>query len=169
MTQSLGFIVGFVLVLFIALAVNIIYKKKNGACEYDERQLLERGNAFKYGFFAMLISLVALLLINESGFVTFGISFGSMITIAVGLVVYAVYSIMKDAYLNLNTTNTRYTILIGAVGICNLASGILAAIEDGIDFTSSELGAGLNLICGIMLFIVFVALIVKRFIPEEDD
>lgn len=52
---TIGFLIGFSVVILIFLIIAIVLKcKNNHATEYDERQLISRNTAYKYSFFTLV-------------------------------------------------------------------------------------------------------------------
>ena len=142
------------------IAMKSLNKDKKVKQKYDERQLLVRGDAYKYGFLATLITngvLMVLSVDNQTKFL--GVS-AFFLPIFVGIVAQITYSIFKDAYIGLNANTKSYLIFMAFVGILNLAIAIIATIngeliEDGVLSYSflNYLCGGLFIILGLELFI----------------
>jgi hypothetical protein len=60
----LGFCCGFIAVVIVTLIIANIKRKKNTYTEYDERQILARGKAYKSAFFVLIGYIIACALVN---------------------------------------------------------------------------------------------------------
>ena len=60
----LGFCCGFIAVVIVTLIIANIKRKKNTYTEYDERQVLARGKAYKSAFFVLIGYIIACALVN---------------------------------------------------------------------------------------------------------
>jgi hypothetical protein len=110
----MGIVVGVLVAVILAL---IIYKLTGNPWKgyYDERQELIRGRGYKYACFTLLILMAVDMLIEVTGFIdklpvaNEAIMFIFIIT---GVLVYAIYSIMHDAYLGIGQNGKSYTVMI---------------------------------------------------------
>lgn len=107
-----GALVGIIAGVVLA-AVLLKLTKKDGSmrCRYDERQEVVRGRGFKYGFFTMLIYFAAETLFGSFLELFADRSVISFIGLCLGVAVYAVYGIWKDAYISLNENPKRVIIV----------------------------------------------------------
>lgn len=149
-----GLIVGFVVV---AVLLTVTKTDGNMEAKYDERQMKERGNGFKVGFFTHMIYVAFLILlhiaevklpVSEEVLMFFGI--------LLSITVYAIYCIWKDAYISLNENATKLNVVFIVAGILNVALGV------GNIFTGDMVIDGvvtfhcINLLCGIFLLILAI-------------
>ena len=175
---NLGYICGLVfsLVVFGAIFFFMLKwtrKNRRVKCEYDERQLLVRGNAYKIAFFVVVILdfLYGLLGVTLDMVPTLPITTeAAMFIIAlVGLVVQIVYCIWHDAYFSLNEQKPKVLIMFLVVGLLNFAVGFMN-YHDGSIYTNGMLnGRSINLIIGIMFILIFVALLIRKVVPTSDE
>lgn len=170
-----GFLVGLLITLGLGgLLIIFLLKitKKDGKlkCQYDERQLQARGNGFKYGFFTMIFynAILAIICIAE---IELPVENNVLLVLGIllGVFVYAIYCIHKEAYISLNENATRLTVVFGLIGLLNLVIGIghICAgtmIENGIVNVS-----GLNLICGVMILVIAIIMNVHRKKSETEE
>ena len=123
---STGLFAGILSALLIYLLVAQFTKKeKLGNNDFDERQELVRGKAYKYGFFTMIIMtlfVMAAIEFNISLPVT--ASLAMFIALLISIDVYAVYSIINDAYFGVGTNKMRYCIFFIIIMAVNLFAGI---------------------------------------------
>ena len=155
---------GLGIALFSMKKMNKDHKVKT---KYDERQLKIRGDAFKYGFFATLITNGLVMALAASDFEKFLGMNAYFIPIFVGIVTQMTYSVFKDAYFGLNNQRKSFLTFIAFIGLLNFAIAILATvngelIEDGI-----LQAPFLNYLCGGLFVILAGELFVKNLIDKE--
>ncbi len=171
---SMGYYLGAgagVIVGLILIAVVFKFVRKDGSyrCKYDERQELVRGRGFKYGFLTMLIYQAGVTFFGNilEGFIELNIL--SIIGICLGMVVYATYSIWNDGYVAVNENPQRLIIVFGGVSILNLIIGIRNGIEGKICINGIVSYGAINVVCGILLLIIFVEMIMKYVCIKNKD
>lgn len=130
----LGFAAGVLMAVLIVFILSRIAKKFGGkvafGCggngkDYDERQILARGNAYKVGFFTLTAYIVLMGLLAEM--MDFILSFSMLwigVCIAVG--VFVIICVVKDAYMSLRENAKGIMILFGGVGILNLLASLFS-------------------------------------------
>lgn len=166
---------------FVALMMWLIRKAggrfgcKNKENSFDERQLLARGQAYKYAFFTLLcyISLVGLL--KELADVSLLMSFAGMwIGVCLSIAVFAIICILKDAYMNLYENAKGVIMMFSAVGLMNVLVGIRIFTGDKKLVVNGTLSMdSINAITGV-LFLVILIVFAGRVIYnnrqlEEDE
>lgn len=129
----IGALAGIGLVLLILLIQKLTGQTKN---KFDERQIAARGEAYKWGFFSLMIyeALYTMLLV-------LGIRFadeptGPILGIFVGVAVFGAVAAAKDAYTALDET-PRSRFLWPILGVLWLVIGIMKvmggeAVRDGV-------------------------------------
>lgn len=155
------------------LGGKIDFDCKKGA--YDERQLLARGEAYKYAFFTLMIGMVIVSLMEEiAGISLFMSMAGVWIVICIGLAVFATICIVKDAYMSLYENVKGVVIMFSAVAIINIGVAV-GNLADGMPLMENgALSVGCtNLIVGV-LFIYILLVFIGRVIYsnkqlEEDE
>lgn len=164
----IGVCIGLILVMVIALVTK---EDKSMELKYDERQMQERGNAFKLGFFTQLIYMCFMSLCYVAGIqlpvaMEVILFFGVLLSLSV----YVIYCIWKEAYIALNETVKKVNIAFVIIGIVNVFIGVMhcihgSMIEDGILTFRC-----INLLCGIFLLLVAIVIgIVELAKKREDD
>lgn len=162
----IGALVGGVLAIVI---MKVLKKDKSMKCKWDERQLLARGNGFKYGFFTMIILLViygfSSVLIKKY---PIDASAVSILIVCVAVTVYVVYCIWQEAYIALNENQNRLMVVFIVIGGVNLMLGIMALVG-GDAFTDGVLNIrSSNLFCGGMILIAFVTILLKKHVSSKE-
>ena len=115
------------LVIFIVVMVAKGAKQKQA---YDERQQLEQLKASRLGFLVMLCvaCMYAVCLSAWEPMRAYSALFLSVLLFA-GLGSYAVYAIIKDAFLGIKQSPGRYLLLCIAIILANLISPIIALMQ----------------------------------------
>ena len=170
--NQFGMITGIVfgIAIVILLMAKVFNRDGKLKTKYDERQLRARGEAYKYGMFASIITC-AVLLVADFG--TNNIcSLGSMvffIPILVGLVVQVSYSIFADAYVGMNTNMTKFIVVMAIVSAINIGTGVIAILQ-GEMFKDGKLGTPFSSFgVGILFIVVAIELIIKKAIDERGE
>lgn len=173
----LGSLTGFILVFVIMAILFWVIRKTTGSnssfrgCKYDERQMLARGVAFKYAFFTLVFSILAVSLLP---FPVLHCTAGMWICICLSIMVLAIICIEKDAYISLSENIKGVTILFLIIAIANL----LPSIELFTKHTFIEKGelniSVMNFTNAILFFILTLYLLIHSYIAskqedEEDD
>ena len=135
---AIGVLAGITVGLLIILIQKLSGKERN---RFDERQIAARGEAYKWGFFTLMIYEAAYVILNLFGVRFADESMGPLIGIFLGLAVFGSVAAAKDAYVAVNEKPGAVWIwgLVGvlwtAVGVMRLASG--EGIENGFLTTDS--------------------------------
>lgn len=172
--MTIEFLIGVIAGLITVAIVLTIMKKVSGKdCfsedSFDERQAAVRGKAYKYAFYTDLSLSAIWMIVTEfvsSLPVTTGLAL--FIIMMISVTVYAVYSIMNDAYFGMGFNIKRYFIfMIVIIGI-NLAFGIMNFFDSGIALPYS-LGDGANLTIAVTFLPVFIAMGMKLLEYKRED
>ena len=114
--------------IIIVLMAALIYaankqRKQDGYVDYDERQLLIRGNAFKYGFYAVcLYGTVYFLFTRSTEMALMQDGVAAFLGVLLGVAVFAVYSVLNGAQFTKSSPMRSFLILYGLVIVMNLVS-----------------------------------------------
>lgn len=156
---TLGFAIGFVL---IAIIIRICNKNNKSKTEYDERQLLTRGKAYKYSYVAVIICL-ALMMIFEANDIKLPIDRITLcfIPIIISALINVIYCIIQDAYFGLNNEKKKYGIAFSIIAIINLAFAIMSIVDGQMIVDGILTYKSLNLICAFMFILIAVTLLIK--------
>lgn len=137
---------------------------------YDERQEQARGVAYKYGFFALLISIWLFSQFAEV-FPWIGVEAGGFLCVDLGVTVFAVTAVWKDAYLRLYERPGRTVAGLALVGAWCLCLGAFKVWKEG-----ALAGGTLNLwvvivVASIQILLVLLLFLYKQFRArrEEDE
>ena len=168
-----GMIVGVLLGIIISYV-----SRKGDSCsqEYDERQIVNQGKAYKYAFFTMLIYMGMLLAcyIAEDSAVSVKMPVDNATLVFTGILISAlvnvIYAILKDAYFPMNGNRSSLFGSFIVLAALNIVIGIYHVIngdyvKDGV-ITFFGLG---NLLAGIAMVIVIVVVIIKRVHDKRSE
>ena len=142
---------GFMAAMAVAgLVVGKLAGKKLGKAEFDERQQLARGKAYKAGFYTLL-----------AGLLPFAV-------ICVGVTVFACVSVANDAYLGIRQNPRAMLLVLGIVVVGNLTAGFSvmesAGFADGLTVENS-----MNFIIAAMGLIILAALAIRLRMAARDE
>ena len=164
----IGVCVGLVLVVILLIVTK---KDKKIELQYDERQMLERGTAFKLGFFTQLIYMCFMSLCYVAGIqlpvaTEVILFFGVLLSLGV----YVIYCIWKEAYIALNETVQKVNIAFVIIGIINVFVGVMHCIHGNMIENGILTFRCINLVCGIFLLVLAIVIgSVELAKKREDD
>ena len=173
MEHSLGYNLGMLVGVLAGALVGVgiialLFKLKVMDLTFDERQERARGQAYKYGFWTLVICL---LLYGFSDMVLgrwCDVITGVMLCVAVAMVVFASVCIVKDAYLSLKEKPRQVMTLLTVISILNLGIGFMnwkhgQVVKDGVLSYSA-----VNGICGVMILTILVVYVVNYLLAKRE-
>ena len=164
--MAVGILVGIIICLFVFRYIN---RDKAIRTKYDEMQLVTRGKAYKYGFYAILIYEGLMCLIDNGTNLPLNAFSIHFLAIIVGIVVQVSYCIWHDAYMGLNNNGRRFAIVLIAISIFNFAVSF-AAIRSGEMLVNGVLQAQFtNLLCGTICLLIGVELLIKKAVDSREE
>ncbi len=164
-------IIAFVVLVVIIGVISRLSNKKESK-QYDERQLLARGNAYKYGFITFAFEIWFGIFLFDSDMLNLLPVTPSFLFVAgffIALMVFTNYAIVKDAFA-IEKNVKKMVILYLIVAFSNIGVGI-SRIIDGTIFLNGKLhGTCMNLMLGFLfLEITVVQLIRFRIVKAEEE
>ncbi len=162
LSVSIGLVIG--LLLSVVLITVIIRRDNSLKGNYDERQELNRGRAFKGGFYTVLICCGVIWFLGMAKY-EFNCDAGFLAGIAAsfGLMVYGVIAVALDAYLALNDRPGTTIGCMAAIAIVNYLV-FLMYYNMGFVVRDGKLTSGcVNLMIAIALTVILGAVLIKRF------
>ena len=155
-----------ILVIFIVIMVAKGAKQKQ---EYDERQQMERLKASRLGFLVMLCIafLYTIFLSAWEPMRAYSALFLCVLLFS-GLGSYAVYAIIKDAFLGIKQSPGRYLLLCVAIILANLITPIIALVQGtpAAEYLKSLMV--MNLVIPLTFSVIGIALIVKMIRARKE-
>ncbi|WP_207637205.1 hypothetical protein [Eubacterium xylanophilum] len=157
---AIGIMVGLIIVVFVLKAINKDGKMKT---EYDERQKIVRGEAYMYGFYALIISLVAEFMVDSAVYDVSKLGITEFVApILIGIITQVTYSIFNDGYEGINTNMTKFIVVMIVVTLINFLSGFGSIFNEGL-FRSDVLNDSfVNILVGGMGLILMIELMIKK-------
>ncbi len=165
--------VGVAIVAALLIYAVMLVRSKKGAsfcakADFDERQVVARGVAFQAGFFTLLGCNAGAICLEAGGVTWLEHGMGYIGSLLVGVVVFALVSIHKDAYMGLNQNPRRWIVGFGLMMLINLVCAVVNL------FIRKEINGRLgfiNLAVAAMMLVVIVAQGVHllRFRREQED
>lgn len=113
--------------LFGVLAYSIKRKISSKSCEFDERQMACRGIAFQAGFFTMLLAGMVVALTSWAGFLPGEALPWHVGALLLGVGVFAVVAIRRDAYVGFQERPRKF-FFMGGVFVVALGGNALRLI-----------------------------------------
>lgn len=166
-----GVIFGF---FFISLVLTgcLIRSRNSGrnAGHYDERQNMVRGTGYKISFITViLLNLFYALVFFGATKDIVSPQFVMMAIVFIGILVYTIYCIFNDAYVQVGQKMTKWIALIVFVIISNGYCAIRNGRERGFIVNGFATGSSLNALIAITFSLVLIAYFVKRVIDKLGD
>lgn len=161
----IGLIAGIAAGLIIfAIAARCCRNKGQYRSKYDERQKIAMGKAYREGFWTLLIAgVIATQLTRIDALQEYTVMIFSIAGF-IGLEVYVVGCIMRDAYMGLNDKPKRWLIFLA----------VIAAFNWGIALFNTISGAGLaavwaNIMAGAFVVIALIAYAIRQHMIKNED
>lgn len=153
------------LLVIIGLVAGKLAGKKLGKAEFDERQQLARGKAYKSGFYTLL---AVYLLPNLTEWQPKDPALLPFAVICIGVTVFACVAVANDAYLGIRQNPRTMLLVMGIVVVCNLLAGF--SVIRSADFTNGiTVQNSMNFIIAAMGLIILTALTVRLRMAARDE
>ena len=139
----------FFILFFVALAV----RKRKGELppQYDERQLLLRGRAYRSAFWVLVAYICANGMFNFIAKTVWADAMtSSFVGICLAITIFIVVCIKRDAYFPVNQQSGFYLGLLVFITLSNLATGVIRLLHERDSFFT---GGALNY--NVMPFVIF--------------
>lgn len=160
----IGLLAGLIFGLILAaVAVRFCRGRGNWRSKYDERQKVAIGKAYRDGFWSMLASGSVVFVMYELGIFADHVDIMMVIAGFIGLEVYIVGCIMRDAYIGLNDNAKRWTIVLAAAAVLN---GIVVVVNI-VNHTGMDVWV--NLVAGIFVLIALAAYFIRILMVKKDE
>lgn len=134
----IGALAGFLVGLVIVYVACRWMRQGRGKAQYDERQELIRGKAYKCAFYVTLLGISIALCVGDYIGKYVNISVVLFVVLCAGVLMYAGYCIFHDAYFALNSRPSLTEYLPSGVvnilcGVMFMILGILFLAKQGMD------------------------------------
>lgn len=161
----LGILAGAALSVGLFFFIRVLCKKA-GDCEYDERQMVGRGKAFRAGFFTTLIAGAIIACLDFCELLPGRSLPWSMGALLLGVAVFAVTAIHYDAYIGFKSNPRRYYIM----GACFIAAMVCNGILNIRNADPDRIAFGiLNFQVAAIWVVIIIALLAHRAGRKEEE
>ena len=150
-----------------AIVVFMVYvfrRKKNpnkSQKQYDERQLLIQGKAYKYSFFTLLIYFIGIGIVSiilEKDFASTYVY--GCIGLCLSLSVYVTYSLFNDAYIGMDASSNLSVAGAFMIGVCTVGPSLFYLDKIMVDGVLQNTTA--PLVVGLTCIYIGIILLVKK-------
>ncbi|MDD4075166.1 MAG: hypothetical protein PHC80_03645 [Eubacteriales bacterium] len=158
-------------ILFFVVSYLLKCRTGRGKREYDERQKLAQGTAYKYAFFTNLIYACAVGLYDQfTGVRWCDTMTCAFLGICVSTMVFAVICIFNDAYVSFQERPRNVYTIMGLLAAVNLASGVMNLLPPNKMVENGMLTFRcVNLVVAIMLITIIVMMAVKGALDRRGE
>ena len=150
------------------LVVVLLFKKRILDCTFGERQERARGVAFKYGFFALMFSIILYGMLDMALGRWCDAMAGASLCLCAGITVFAVTCIVKDAYLSLKENPRNIMTLFAVISVVNIAFGAVHILDGDMVENGILTFRCTNLVVGLMTTVVLAVYIVNFLLSRRD-
>ena len=157
-------------IIIVLIGIIIFVKKKvNTERDFDERQELIRGKAYKQGFLTVMLCSFAYMLFNmivEKSYMEDGVS--TLVILFIGLTVFSVECIWTGAFFTSTRGNISY-LFISLFVFVSEAIGAISSFRDGEMIVDGKLTSDAVMpACALCFLIIFITIILRSYIFRED-
>lgn len=159
-----------ILIFLVALVLIISKLTKNKNCNFDERQELIRGRAFKYAYFAYLIygaGYGAVSSLLEKDFMTTPTAL--LVGMYISLIIFAVYNIWNEAFFAFNQKPISYILIFSITTLCSVFSGISAIIDGSIIENGLLTLDCIGVISSIAFATILITMLIKMILNKKAE
>lgn len=151
------------------LVIALLFKKRVLDMHFDERQERARGVAYKYGFFTLMFALILYGMLELVLGRWCDAMAGASLCLCVGITVFAVTCICKDAYLSLREKPRNIMTMFVIVSALNLLLGFLHIYDGDLVENGILTFRCTNLVVGIMTTVVLVVYVVNYLLRDREE
>ena len=171
---TIGFLIGFCVVILIFLIIAIVLKcKNNHATEYDERQLIARHTAYKYSFFTLVFYCILCGMLDIADIKWAETVIQMFLGMFLSVTVFVVICIFKDAYFGIEKgkNNIRtflfLSVLITIIQVFSFILNVFVNKEPIITNGILNISAT-NLLCAVAFLIMIIATVIKLVLIRKE-
>ena len=171
---TIGFLIGFSVVILIFLIIAIVLKcKNNHATEYDERQLISRNAAYKYAFSTLVCYCVLCGIIDVAEIRWAETAIQMFLGMFLSVTVFVVICIFKDAYFRIEKEKNNIrtflflSVLITIIQFFSFILNVFVNKEPIITNGILNISAT-NLLCAVAFLIMIIATVIKLVLIRKE-
>lgn len=165
----IGLVVGLIVGLGIAaVAIRFCRGKWTWRSKYDERQKVAMGKAYRDGFWTLLAAGFVAVMISKCGLEQY---LDEMLLAAgfIGLDVYIIGCIMRDAYMGLTDKPKRWTAVIALAGVFNILIAVMNFARGAYETPVVNLTVGIFALTAAAAYIIRQAMIRNEMESEDGE
>lgn len=151
------------------LVVMLLFKKRILDFTFDERQERARGVAFKYGFFALMFAIILYGMLDMVLGRWCDAMAGVALCLCVGITVFAITCILKDAYLSLKESPRYVMTLFAVLSVVNIVLGSIHILDGDMVENGILTFRCTNLVVGLMTTVVLAVYIVNFLLSRRGQ
>lgn len=151
------------------LVVMLLFKKHILDFTFDERQERARGVAFKYGFFALMFAIILYGMLDMVLGRWCDAMAGAALCLCVGITVFAITCILKDAYLSLKESPRYVMTLFAVLSVVNIVLGSIHILDGDMVENGILTFRCTNLVVGLMTTVVLAVYIVNFLLSRRGQ
>lgn len=161
-------VLALIFAVYFGLVLCFCHRERTGETHFDERQEQARGVAYKYGFFALAISIWLFSQFAEV-FPWIGVEAGGFLCLSLGGTVFSVTAIRKDAYLRLHERPERTAAGLALGGVGCLCLSVFYIRKEGV-LVQGTLNLWMVIAVMSLLLLVLLAVFLHRhFSGRRED
>ncbi len=164
MQKNLSWLLGALCGVTLVVIVYLIKRLTSGKqADFDERQTAARGEAFKYAFFTTSFFELLYVCLEAGGISFADQTVGPLLPVLLGVAIFAITAIAKDAYLSLRENPKTTLVFLLLMIASNLLIGIPKFL-DGKAFSDGRLTFdGVQLPVAALFLVVLAAFVIHWF------
>lgn len=160
------------IVIALCLLILFIRRSKQKDSEYDERQRIGRGQAYKWAFFMLLAYSLVWSCLEASGLRWLEPGVGQMIGIFAAVTVFALVAICHDALVGLQTKEKSALLLWCLIIVVQLFCFVADCVEGSVlrnGLLTHSVVSLMNAVCFLLILIVYLVHRRKTGLPEDEE
>ena len=170
MDRAYSIIIGIgAIVAAIVIILLMLLRKPGNKPNFDERQLLARGKAYKAGFFTLTVYMILYGITELSGLVWCENITGVWIGVIIGAAVFCISAIHHDAYFGMRDNVKTWAITNFLIALLNLTTGIIHAAKGNIIGRRGLTFYSVYFFIAGLFVLIAVSLIIHNSGHREDD
>lgn len=163
MGDGLWIALGVVCVIFLAMALAMFRWGNMKEKEYDERQVLARGRAYRSGFVALVVLCILYAALSEAGVMAWcSTAAGCCLCICLAATVFALQCIASDAFAGFATAPRATAGLLALGAAVNLMFGVMQGLDGELIVDGVLTVWSCNLMIGAMLAVILCAFLIRQ-------
>ena len=174
LSYALGVIAG-ILLVFLVYGILMVVTKPRGKCanaQFDERQVVARGRAYRYAFFTVLFYLLGWGLFELAADIRLWDTYtGCFLGVFLSVTVFAVVAILNDAYFAVNEKPATYLGIFALVMVLNLGIGVWNLVTGGDPIVEHGMLTyhSVNLLVGGMFLVILIVAAIRVWQGKRED